>query len=945
MRWTAATPILVAASLVTLGWAAPANAAAGAFAQVPPEPADPSAHAAAASTVLVGFGSPSDSQIDSAGQADRGSAGRAWDDFVGRTGLKPAGRAQSDSTGQAQFDSAYYAWQAGDYPDALRRLERLLTGPYGDAFLEPVALLTGELYRTVEIAADGANVRWGPDGRYAAYETGADSSLTTHVVTVEDDGVRLVASVHGDGLVLSPAMPEAAYLRVERTAAFERALDEQLALVDQARTREEWLSARMEVARLEAEQARVVAYDLESGRDRAIEAADLAKYELAYAHDGHTLYLIGAPAGSAGEQTDIYALSPGAAPQQLTDVRGHKSDLVVVPGGRHLVYSIEGDRVGVLELATGATRAYAGIDPAVSADGSTLVFVGDPDAEVDRGDDSPYAPAAVELAFDGIASLNLLALDNGLDDGGRTPIVLDRLPVENPALSPDGSNVVYQVMYRDDWELESTEWRSEPIARRLTHEIQHDLFPRFLPDGRVLGIIGEGRHRRSYLYDVETGERTRLFHNNTVRTVAPEYEWAVSPDGTKVLIVSERDGNTVSPERGVYLTDLTRTVTKDELLDRIRTSLAQELALRERGREMFAPIAEAVRDAVADVSVGRIYGYAKRLHAFGSKYITEPGNAEAIEYLTEKLRSFGYEPELQWFEPRGLRTANVIVTLPGTTNPELVYVVSSHFDSSSRGPGADDNSSGTTALLEAARVLRNRPQGATIQFAFFTGEEAGLLGSREFVRRAVAEEKRIVGALNNDMVGWANDERLDNTIRYSNAGIRDLQHSAAFLFTDLITYDAEYYKSTDAHAYYEVYGDIVGGIGSYPILGNPHYHRSHDVLETINQQLVAEVCKTTVASLMLLASSPSRLHDLELTAREGGDVEVRWAPAAEKDVTGYVVAYGPEDDPMQQTLTVDEARAMLREAPAGTHVAVKALNARGLAGWDWARTVVRQQRR
>jgi hypothetical protein len=108
------------------------------------------------------------------------------------------------------------------------------------------------------------------------------------------------------------------------------------------------------------------------------------------------------------------------------------------------------------------------------------------------------------------------------------------------------------------------------------------------------------------------------------------------------------------------------------------------------------------------------------------------------------------------------------------------------------------------------------------------------------------------------MIGFANDQRLDNTIRYSNDGIRDIQHAAAFLFTDLITYDAKYYKSTDAAAYYDAYGDIVGGIGSYPILGNPHYHQTHDVLETINHQLVAEVAKTTVATLMKLASTPSR---------------------------------------------------------------------------------------
>mgnify|MGYP006138673123 CR=1 FL=1 len=66
-------------------------------------------------------------------------------------------------------------------------------------------------------------------------------------------------------------------------------------------------------------------------------------------------------------------------------------------------------------------------------------------------------------------------------------------------------------------------------------------------------------------------------------------------------------------------------------------------------------------------------------------------------------------------------------------------------------------------------------------------------------------------------------------------------------------------KSTDAAAYYDAYGDIVGGIGSHPVLSNPHYHQPHDFLEFINHQLVAETSKTTVATLMLLASSPSRL--------------------------------------------------------------------------------------
>jgi hypothetical protein len=236
--------------------------------------------------------------------------------------------------------------------------------------------------------------------------------------------------------------------------------------------------------------------------------------------------------------------------------------------------------------------------------------------------------------------------------------------------------------------------------------------------------------------------------------------------------------------------------------------------------------------------------------------------------------------------------------------------------------------------------LAGHPQPATIVFASFTGEEAGLLGSREFVKRALADRVHVAGALNNDMIGWANDYRLDNTIRYSNAGIRDVQHAAAMLFTRLITYDALYYKSTDAAAYYDAWGDIVGGIGSYPVLANPHYHQAHDLLETINHQLVTEVAKATAASVMLLASSPSRIADLKVNGVERGSATLSWTASPEKGVVAYIVAYGPAASPERRQVRVSKPTVTLTGITPGSIVAVKAVNAKGLEGWDWARVTV-----
>ena len=274
-------------------------------------------------------------------------------------------------------------------------------------------------------------------------------------------------------------------------------------------------------------------------------------------------------------------------------------------------------------------------------------------------------------------------------------------------------------------------------------------------------------------------------------------------------------------------------------------------------------------------SVARVFGYEKALFDFDSKHISKPGNRLASEFLFNTYTSFGYEPEYQWFDPSpraalGGRTANVVATLRGTVNPELVYVVSSHYDSVTPDPAPTMTRRGRRRCSKRRACWPDHPMPATIVFASFTGEEAGLLGSREFVRRAVETAKmHVVGALNNDMIGWTNDARLDNTIRYSNPGIRDIQHAAAMLFTRLITYDALYFKGTDAASLYDAYGDIVGGIGSYPVLGSPHYHQASDLLEFENHQLITETSKTTVATLMLLASSPSRLTHLKVDSYTG----------------------------------------------------------------------------
>jgi peptidase M28-like protein len=862
----------------------------------------------------------------------------------------------------SRLDAANDAWERGDFVGALTSYIQLLNGPQGDAMLEPIARRTGEVFRTDELTADGRNGRFAADSRYIVYEIGLESSRRTRVL--RNDAERaVVADLPGISATFSSDGARVAYLKVVETAEVKKAAQ----ALDAATLTQSDRSLLVQTLTWQIARDSVIAVrDVTSGHEIDLPTPVMVKSSLTYAADGRTLYFLGAKDDN-DTRTDIYKISETSdGPTLAVDAAGLKSAPLVDPGGAVLVYTVPTvsplrrpgaasaprpagparppSTFGIADVSARRVSVVTGTAPALSGDGRTLAYV----------------------ARDGAEYTLMVGPATGL----QTAVFRTAMRIDAPALTEDGARIAWQMMPRDDWEIFVAEVAGSSLRdqRRVTREIQHDVLPRFISRDRLIAMVGEPRHRRSYLYDLTAPdpiEPTRLFHNNSVRTIAPEYQWAPSAGGSQLIVGAERDGDTVSPARGVYLLDLAQRVSNADVLARLRAGLKSETALRAAGTRAFRPIAADVKQVLAKTSVNRIYGYEKALFDFDSKNISRPGNARAAAFLFETYKSFGYEPEYQWFEPstpqrpaggaaaspaEATRTANIVATLRGTVNPELVYVVSSHYDSVAGGPGADDDSSGTAALLEAARVLAGHPLPATVVFASMTGEEAGLLGSKEFVRRAVENKIHVAAVLNNDMIGWTNDQRMDNTIRYSNPGIRDIQHAAAMQFTRLITYDALYWKGTDAMSFYDAYGDIIGGIGSYPVLGSPYYHQPNDVLENENHQLIAETSKTTVATIMLLASSPSRLTNLRVDSytadaavprgRDAGTAVLSWTPSPEKGVASYIVAYGPPSAPLSHRVTVTQPRASLPQVAPGTVVSVKAVNARGLEGWDWARISV-----
>jgi aminopeptidase YwaD len=169
-----------------------------------------------------------------------------------------------------------------------------------------------------------------------------------------------------------------------------------------------------------------------------------------------------------------------------------------------------------------------------------------------------------------------------------------------------------------------------------------------------------------------------------------------------------------------------------------------------------------------------------------------PGNDSAAAWLARRHATLGLRPLApDGFQQRfvahsaqmshagqtaGVPTQNVVALVPGR-DPALraeYVVIGAHFDHLGRSTagamdpeardavrnGADDNASGTAAVLELARLFAARPARRSIVVAHFTGEELGLLGSQWFVDHAPVPLDSVVAMVNFDMVGRLRNDKL-----------------------------------------------------------------------------------------------------------------------------------------------------------------------------------------
>lgn len=143
--------------------------------------------------------------------------------------------------------------------------------------------------------------------------------------------------------------------------------------------------------------------------------------------------------------------------------------------------------------------------------------------------------------------------------------------------------------------------------------------------------------------------------------------------------------------------------------------------------------------------------------------VSSTGNNDAANYIKERLENFGLPVVQQDYSAGG---RNIIATQTGVTNPNNIYVISAHYDAVAN-YCADDNASGTAAIIELARILSAYCIDNTIVYALWDEEESGLNGSAYYAQQAQANGDNILGNFNIDMMGYDadNDKNFDIDVR------------------------------------------------------------------------------------------------------------------------------------------------------------------------------------
>ncbi|HWR82400.1 MAG TPA: M28 family peptidase, partial [Candidatus Deferrimicrobium sp.] len=327
---------------------------------------------------------------------------------------------------------------------------------------------------------------------------------------------------------------------------------------------------------------------------------------------------------------------------------------------------------------------------------------------------------------------------------------------------------------------------------------------------------------------------------------------------------------------------------------------------------MLSTLTDFPTDSLAAlVSQDSLYAFDTRLEAFQTRYIWTDSIDRARDWIVQKFLNWGYTnvttPQFYYYDWH----YNVMAVKPGYAEPDKVIVVGGHYDSITYGqspgpyeyaPGADDNASGTSTVMEMARVLANVPLRKTVIFMAFSAEEVGLVGSQAAAQDFVYNGTDIEVMYNFDMVAYTEDTYWDIEVSSgSNKAYRDLAGATASRVTSLIPVLLNAPGNSDHDSFRNQGFNIVNAIEAD--FNNAGWHTNLDLSSRLNFPYLTDVVKMAVASVAIVANAahPTFVEDI-IDQGDGQSLEVFWSDC---DPTyQYSVQYGTSPGVYSDTVIV-----------------------------------------
>lgn len=303
-----------------------------------------------------------------------------------------------------------------------------------------------------------------------------------------------------------------------------------------------------------------------------------------------------------------------------------------------------------------------------------------------------------------------------------------------------------------------------------------------------------------------------------------------------------------------------------------------------------------IEGLLAQVSGENITASVQHLQEYGTRNAYAPESVEAEQWIYQQFADLGLEVETMDFTmPSGSASDNVIATLTGTKYPNEYVVVGGHYDSvSSSGdaPGADDNASGTAAVIEIARILSSQELDRSIIFCAFSGEEYGLYGSAAFAKQCANQGLNIHGYFNLDMIGYLEEGgTMKSTLIYPQPAqeLADFYMNICSIYLpDFIVEPGSFSGGDSDHTSF----NNNGYMGIFPFENidaySPYIHTSNDIIgPSYNNQDQAVVF--TQASLAATVAMANRILPPQnlIAIPQNGSVKLTWNAMA--DIDSYTI--------------------------------------------------------